>query len=273
MARTDQPGVAAILRPAARGVYPLVDNVGHVDATLYSMSISHPARAAGLMLARKGIDARIVNLPVGSQQVAMRAFGFRGGTVPGLKLDGRRVQGSTEISRALDEAAPEPPLFPADPERRAAVEEAERWGEAAYQPVPRRIFRWSVATNGDLRERLFGMVGMPVPAVTSRAFWPVAQFYVRLEGGGEDTAREDVAALPNHLDHVDGLIAAGTLDGGDLNAADFQIGTTTRVLLNFPALRHLVEGRPAAKHAMRIAPDFGREAPVEVPAEWVPAVR
>ena len=271
VARTEKPGVAAILRPAARGVYPLVDNVGALDATLYSISVSHPARAAGLMLAYKGIKTKIVNLPVGSQQVAMRAFGFRGGTVPGLKIDGRRVQGSTEISRALDEAVPEPPLFPADPERRAAVEAAERWGEAVYQPVPRRIFRWAMATNGDLRERLFGMVGTPVPAVSSRVFWPVAQFYVRLEGGGEDTAREDVAALPDHLDHVDALIAAGTLHGEALNAADFQIGTTTRVLLNFPALRHLIAGRPAAEHATRIAPDYGREAPVEVPAEWIPA--
>ena len=244
-----------------------------MDATLYSISISHPARAAGLMLAHKGIQAKVVNLPPGSQQVAMRAFGFRGATVPGLKIDRRRIQGSREISRALDEIAPEPPLFPTDPERRAAVEEAERWGEAVYQPVPRRIFRWSVASHGDLRERLAGAMGMPAPAVTSRVLWPVAQFYVRLEGGGEEAARRDVAALPEHLDHIDELIAAGTLNGEELNAADFQIATTTRVLLNFAPLRHLVQGRPAAEHAMRIVPDFGRQAPVVVPGDWIPAVR
>lgn len=244
-----------------------------MEATLYSMSISHPARAAELMLAHKGVNAKIVRLPPASQQLAMRALGFRAGTVPGLKIDGRRIQGSREISRALDEVAPEPPLFPADPERRAAVEEAERWGDAVYQPVPRRIFRWSVATHADLRKRLAGAVGMPAPAVASRALWPVSQIYMRFEGGGEEAAKRDVGELPSHLDRVDDLIAAGTLDGEELNAADFQIATTTRVLLNFRQLRPLVEGRRAADHARRVAPDFGREAPVEIPSDWIPAVR
>ena len=225
------------------------------------------------MLAHKGIEPRIVNLPPGSQRVAMRALGFRGGTVPGLKLDGRRVQGSRAIARALDEVVPEPPLFPSEPNRRAAVEEAERWGDAVYQPVPRRIFRWSISSNHELRERIAVVTRMPAPSIAARLFWPVAQFYVRSEGGGKEAARRDVAALPDHLDRVDELIAAGTLNGEELNAADFQIGTTTRVLLNFRPLRHLVEGRPAAEHAMRVAPDFGGEAPVVIPGDWIPVVR
>ena len=241
-----------------------------MDATLYSISFSHPSRAAGLMLRHKGIDARIVNLPPGSQQVAMRALGFRHGTVPGLKIGGRRVQGSLEISRTLDEAVPDRPLFPADPEARVEVEDAERWGDSVYQPVPRRIFRWAVTSDGDLREELARLTGVPAPAIAKHAFWPVSQVYVRFEGGGKAAARADVAALPDHLDHVDGLIAAGVIGGPELNAADFQIGTTTRVLLNFTQLRPLIEGRPAAEHAIRIAPDFGVEVPVHLPPGWVP---
>jgi glutathione S-transferase len=240
-----------------------------VDITLYGMKISHPARAAQLMVEHKGIDAKIVNLPAASQQIAMRALGFRGGTVPGMKIGGRRVQGSREISRALDEAVPEPPLFPADPERRAAVEEAEAWGEAVYQPVPRRIFRWSIASNGAARERVLADFGTPAPPIASRLLLPVVHFYMRLENGGEETARADVAALPEHLDHVDELIAEGVIDGEALNAADFQIAPTTRVLLNFSQLRGLVEGRPAQAHAMRVVPRFGRETPVEIPADWL----
>ena len=244
------------------------------DVTLYGMTISHPARAAMLMLDHKDIEAKVIRLPPGSQQVVMRAAGFRGGTVPGLKIGGRRVQGTREISRALDEIVPEPPLFPADPEMRAAVEEAERWGDEAYQPVPRRILRWSIANNPSMRERFAGMGGMPAPAITSRLLWPVAQAYMRLEGGGEDTARADAAALPDHLNHVDELIGAGVIDGPELNAADFQIGTTTRTLLNFDPLRPLVAGRPAEAHAMRIAPNFGRRSfPIEIPENWIPAAR
>jgi glutathione S-transferase len=241
-----------------------------MDATLYGISFSHPSRAAGLMLRHKGIEPKIVNLPPGSQQVAMRALGFRHGTVPDVKLDGRRIQGSQQISRALDEAVPEPPLFPADSERRIAVEDAERWGDAVYQPVPRRIFRWAANTDGDLREGLARLAGMPAPAAAKYLMWPVTQVYVRFEGGGEAAARADVRALPGHLDHVDELIEAGVLNGPELNAADFQVGITTRVLLNFPQLAPLAEGRPAAEHAMRIAPDFGTEVPVRVPDEWIP---
>jgi glutathione S-transferase len=243
-----------------------------LEATLYSMSISHPARAAGLMLRHKGIDARRVEVPPGSQQLLMRARGFRHGTVPGLRLDGKRIQGTLQISRALEEAQPDPPLFPADPAERAAVEEAERWGESTYQPAPRRIFRWAAAHDDGLRRTLARTTGIPAPGVASTLLLPVAQIYMRFEGGGEAAARRDVAQLPDHLDHVDELIAAGTLGREQLNAADFQIATTTRILLNFPQLQPIVEQRPAAEHAMRIVPEFGEALPVELPADWLPAV-
>ena len=242
-----------------------------MEATIYSMKISHPARAAELMLAHKGIEAKRVEVPPGSQRLMMRRHGFRGGTVPGLKLDGERVQGTLEISRGLEEAQPEPRLFPSDRDARDAVEVAEVWGERSYQPVPRRIFRWAVSSDSDLRTIMAKSIGAPAPGVTQWAMWPLAQFYVRYEGGGEKAARRDVAELPSHLDKIDGLIADGTLGGEELNAADFQIATSTRVLLNFPQLRPLIEGRPAGEHAMRVAPDFGREMPVELPADWLPA--
>jgi glutathione S-transferase len=72
------------------------------------------------MLERKGIEHKLVNILPGSQPVVVRLVGFRGITVPALRIDGRRIQGSPEISRFLDELVPEPPLFPRDPEQRRA---------------------------------------------------------------------------------------------------------------------------------------------------------
>ena len=233
------------------------------------MSISHPARAAELMLAHKGMEAERVEIPPASQRILMRRHGFKGGTVPGLKLDGRRVQGTREIARALDEAQPEPPLFPAAGEARDAVEVAELWGERTYQPVPRRIFRWAISSDPELRTVMAKALGMPAPGLTQWAMVPVAQFYLRYEGGGEKAARRDVAELPSHLDKIDSMIGFGTIGAQELNAADFQIATSTRVLLNFPQLRPLIAGRPAEAHAMRIVPDFGREMPVTIPAGWL----
>jgi glutathione S-transferase len=238
---------------------------------LYSISVSHPARAAGLMLRQKGIEHQIVDIPAGLQRVALRGAGFRGGTVPALKIDGRRVQGSRQISRALDELKPDPPLFPADPAQRAAVEEAERWGEVEFQPVPRHFFRWCVSRDNDLRLALAKATGMPAPALAARTMKPVAWYFQRVVSGcSDDSIHSELGALPSQLDRVDELIAEGTIGGAQPNAADFQIATTVRVLLNFPQLAPLIESRPAAELAMRIAPGFGRPLPVELPAGWLP---
>ena len=234
------------------------------------MRISHPARAVELMLAHKGIEAKRVEIPPGSQRALMRRHGFRGGTVPGLKLDDRRIQGTREIARALEEAKPEPRLFPEDRDAHDAVEVAELWGERTYQPVPRRIFRWAVSSDAKLRATMARTLGLPAPGLTQWGFWPLAQFYLRYEGGGEKAARRDVSELPAHLDRIETLMEEGTIGGSELNAADFQIAPSTRVLMNFPQLRPLIAGRAAGEHAMRIVPDFGREMPVKLPEEWLP---
>ena len=242
-----------------------------MEVKLYSINISHPARAAGLMLRHKGIDAEIVEVPPGSQQVYMRLRRFDGGTVPAIEIDGRKIQGSLEISQELERLQPEPPLYPADAEDRIAVEKAERWGEAVLQPVPRNLFRWAVAGSGELRRVLGETVGMPQPAIAAAVMKPVAWYYSRLiSGSTEESVKAQLAALPSHLDHVDALIEQGVIGGEQLNAADFQIATSIRVLLNFPQLRPLIEGRPAAELAMRVVPDFGRPMPVQLPAEWIP---
>ena len=91
-------------------------------ARLFVIPGSHPSLAARLMLERKGIDYKRVDLvPVVSKAV-LRAARFPGVTVPALKLNGRRVQGTRQIAQALDELHPEPPLWPADPEQRAKVD-------------------------------------------------------------------------------------------------------------------------------------------------------
>ena len=85
------------------------------EAKLYVIPGSHPSRSAMLMLDRKGIPFKRVDLmPVISKGV-VRAQGFPGVTVPALKLNGRKIQGSREIARELDHIQPEPALYPADP--------------------------------------------------------------------------------------------------------------------------------------------------------------
>ena len=154
-----------------------------MEIKLYSIVVSHPARAAGLMLRYKGIEHEIVDIPPGSQRALMRLHGFAGGTVPGLKIDGRKVQGSLEISRALEELQPEPHLFPTDPQQRVAVEEAERWGEAVLQPPPRNLFRWCLRHDQRLRAALTEATGVPLAPIASRLTKPMSWYYSRVVSG------------------------------------------------------------------------------------------
>ena len=242
-----------------------------MNVTLYSIAASHPARAAGLMLRHKDIEFELVDLLPGSQRIVLRLRGFRDGTVPALRVDGRSVQGSLRISRALEELKLDPRLFPADPSERKAVEEAERWGEAVLQPLPRHLFRWSLTRDRELREALGERTGMPAAKAGAYLMKPIAWYFARIVSGATDESiRADLASLPERLDHVDDLIAAGVIGGDEPNAADFQIATSVRVLLNFPQLRPLIESRPAGELAKRIVPDFGGSLPVELPADWIP---
>jgi glutathione S-transferase len=243
-------------------------------ATLYSLSLSHPSHAARLMLERKGIEHEVKDLLPGFHPQLLRLAGFRGATVPALRIDGRRVQGSLPISRALEEIRPEPSLFSSDPNRRQEIEAAEAWGERELQPVPRRLFRWGVANLPDLRLWMArDVVRMPAPTLMARFNAPIARSFANKVGATDAQVRSDLERLSGRLDHVDGLIADRTIGGEEPNAADFQIATSVRVLLSFEDLAPLVEGRPAAGLAMRLLPRYPGPVPRFLPAAWTPAAK
>jgi glutathione S-transferase len=73
--------------------------------------------------------------------------------------------------------------------------------------------------------------------------------------------------LPELLDHVDALIAEGVLGATDLNAADYQIGPSVRLLMAFDDLRSGIEGRPAGALALRMAPHYPGHPRSVLPAE------
>jgi glutathione S-transferase len=244
-----------------------------VAAKLYSLSLSHPSRTAHAVLESKGIEHEVVNLVPGFHIPVLRALGFRGNTVPALKVDGRRIQGSIPIAREAETMVPEPPLYPSDPDQRRRVEDAERWGESELQDVPRRLGRWSAAHSQAVRRWVAEDIGLPLPGVAAAVNVPVARGLARLVDATDEQVRADVEGLPGMLDRVDTLIAEGVI-GGDLpNAADFQIGSSVRLLLAMEDVRGLVEGRPAAELARRLFPSYPEPFPGAVPLDWLPAPR
>jgi glutathione S-transferase len=224
---------------------------------LYVTPISNAAAAGAAMVAHKRIPHRLVRLMPGLHPVLLRFAGFEGYTVPALELEGRKVQGSCRIARFLDEIRPERPLFPHEPERRAAVEEAERWGELALQPVPRRLFRHLLLIDEDARLWMgTEMLHMPAARVMAVLFMPVIRQLARKSRADDARVREDIARLPELLDDVDALVADGTIGTAEPNAADFQILASVSVLRAFADLGEQVRGRPCEAAAERLYPDW-----------------
>ena len=249
------------------------------EATIYVIPGSHPCRTGMLMLEHKGVDYRRVDLVPGLHSVAVKVLGFpaearrthllgegehkrvaradRLGTVPALRYDGRRVQTCLAISRFLDEVRPDPPLFPADPEQRERVEEAELWGDEVLQ-MPARRLALAAAIRGDgtmrddgetgrLGHLLFKNRGVRKRAVPwiGRIVWEV----------DTDAERRMLADLPAMLDRVDAWIEAGVLNTEELNAADYMIVTSLALLTYRTDVAPQIAARPSAALVDRVLPE------------------
>ncbi len=232
---------------------------------------SHPCATAEAALRHKAVAYRVVELPHELHRVHQR-LRFGRPTVPTMLLDGDKVVGSIAIVHRIDALVPEPPLLPRDPARRAAVAEAEQWGDDVLQNVTRRI---EVAAHLRRPETLPSYMQhsrLPAPPLLVRLAGPlVMRGAVRFHGAHDDAVRADLAALPAHLAHVDRLIAAGVIGGEQPNAADLQIGASLKVLSTLGDIDPLLS-RPARELGERLFADLlgGRCPAGALPADWLP---
>ncbi len=179
---------------------------------LYVIPLSTSSATGSALLAHKRIPHRVITLPPGLHGGLLRFAGFEGLTVPVAEIEGRRLEGTLTISRALEELVPEPPLFGADPVARARIEAAEQWGEAELQPVPRRIFRYCLVHDSALR-RWAATEVVGAPSAAGELLRPLGERLARRSGADREAVRADLAALPALLDRTDALIAEGTIGG------------------------------------------------------------
>jgi glutathione S-transferase len=257
-----------------------------METKLYVILGSHACRTSMLMLEHKGIDYRRVELPPILHPFSLPLYGFsrnskplrkvgdkpprmlrtadRMGTVPALVMDGRRVKTNLEISRFLDTVQPEPPLFPADPDRRRAVEEAEGWGDEVLQMAARRLVLTAslpggVGLNRDANDGRLGPLLWKHRTVRLAGTRFIALLVFRANSRAEPGL---VAEVPALLDHVDELIESGVLNGDELNAADFMIAPSLALLSYRPDVGEEIERRRAIELLDRLLPD-----PAAAPAQ------
>ena len=249
-----------------------------MQAELYVIP-THPCATAMLMLEHKRIPYRRVDLPALLHPLALRLQGFRGnaapfrdidgqphrilaladrmGTVPALRFDGSRVMRNRDIARFLEKVKPDPPLFPAEPTRRLAVQDAERWGDEIFQMAARRLLLAAMlhGRDGILDRGQDGRLG-PVISRHETARFAVARIVARIAFAVDARSDSDLlAALPVMLDRIDAWIEAQVLNGERLNAADFMIVTSLALICYRPDVRPEIERRPAIRLLDRVLPE------------------
>ena len=113
-------------------------------------------------------------------------------------------------------------------------------------------------------------LGVPVP-VAVEVGAPVVHAAARANHATDENVRQDLANLPGLLDHVDGLLRAGTIGGAQPNAADFQIATSTALLATLedvaPRARRAAGARARPPHRAGLPGPM----PKVFPAAWLQA--
>lgn len=240
---------------------------------LFMIDGSHPCATVERALTMKGIPYKTVELvPPMHAPIARALFGKR--TVPALKFeDGTKISGSRAILAELERRVPEPSLYPADADARAAVLEAERWGDEVLQSIPRRVLWTALQRSPKSIPTFTENSKIPAPGGLLVAMAPVLTRVERRMNAATDTAvRADLLALPAHLDKIDAWIADGTLGAVPPNAADLQILPSVNLLLTIGDVRPLIEGRPVAELVARTLPPLPGSVPAGVfAADWLPA--
>ena len=96
---------------------------------------------------------------------------------------------------------------------------------------------------------------------------PLAAYFARKAGATrEQDVREAVGRVAPMLDRVEWLIDEGVIGGSEMNAADFQIAPSLRLLIAFEDVAPLIERRKAGRYALSLMPTY----PMSVPQGLVP---
>lgn len=114
---------------------------------LYRAPFSTNVERVALALGHKGLDVESVVIDYADRTQVIEVSGQE--LVPVIDDDGEVVHDSLRILRHLEERYPDPPLFPADPTRRAEVDVFLEWFGGVWKSAPDAI-ELELETIGEL---------------------------------------------------------------------------------------------------------------------------
>jgi glutathione S-transferase len=169
------------------------------------------------------------------------------GKMPVAFFDEERVHDSSFILRRLDELAPDPPLFSADPQIAAAQRQLEDWSdESLYWHV--MALRWSPRNEARTIEQLKVFVPGPLRWLAGPVFRRMVGGTTRAQGMGRLPYAELIRETGERLDDLVLLLAQRSFFYSSRpGAADFALRGQFRTGCNgaTPDFAELVSERPS----------------------------
>jgi glutathione S-transferase len=201
-----------------------------VKAVLWHLPVSHYNEKVRWALAVKGIEHERRAPPPGAHMaIALALTRGRSHTFPVLQLYGMTIADSTRIIAALEEAVPEPALYPADPDDRARALELEDFFDEELGPYIRLLAWHEAVKDPDALGRFSAAL---VPGPLKRVARPSMRVFLKLRFGVGDQdaaerAREQVFAA---LDRLEAELGDAEYLVGD----SFTVADLTAAALFYP---------------------------------------
>ena len=168
--------------------------------------------------------------------------------MPILELDGRRIPDSTRIIAALEEHAPDPPLYPADPgERERALALEDFFDEKVAKPVRGFAFHYALGNPEFMVDAVMPSAGRAKRTVMRGAYAAAAP-YVRKDyrtSPDADGVRAGMDRLEQELAGRDHLV------GDRFTVADLTAAAVFTPIVAPPQRPHLPDRLPPEVLALR----------------------
>jgi glutathione S-transferase len=203
--------------------------------TLWQIDISHYSEKARWALDFKGVEyERRAPLPGAHIAVAMWLTRGRHKTFPVLELERRSIGDSTAVIAALEQRFPEPPLYPADPQRRRRALELEDFFDEELGPHVRHLAFHEMRNDP---ERLRVVAQRAAPAPLDRlggvsAAYARAYTSVRWSAGDEKAAEVDRLKIVAAVDRLEQELGSDEYLVGDR----FSVADLTAASLLYPVV-------------------------------------
>jgi len=211
---------------------------------LHQLEISPFCDKVRRVLAYKGLDYAVRNVPMADLGGLKRLSPV--GKVPILELNGRVLHDSSDICRALDLHAPNPPLFPQEPKARALIDLLEDWAdESLYFFEMTMRFTWPYD-----RERWVSEILRYDNALMRRIARPLVPYLTRKQGTAQGLARRSEAdilgELKRHARALDALLDGRQfLVGDNLTLADIAVVSQLGCVAGSGRGMDVLRGEPA----------------------------